>query len=312
MHRPHEIRSVCLSAFFVVVCVTAAAQKSVSKATPAPGVILGILEDIPAEYGEPDLRAVRAVFEKQGDEWLAFPSEAQNYQDLATFPASYPQQVTWTIAFNGRSLGTVTAETPPVFQAKSKVGVQEITSDDPVPVVGEKSQAYSGFRITPVYRPLVALSQPNFSDPEMWRPAEAAPALAASARQVFHKRFPKTQNCTASDDKPKPSSYSDEDIKVIHTYASNKGWSLIELSLSGWACDTIAEYGGPFDGQWYAAGPSGNLSFLGADMVLVDEGDYDSDGSSELVFSINGYNTAGYRLYYSNFTKSAEFLFYYR
>jgi len=304
----------CSSLFSLIfaVCVAAAAQKAAPIAVPKSGEILGVLEDIPAQYGEPDQRAVRAVFQKQGDEWIAFPSQAESYHDLATLPASYPRQVTWTIAFDGRSLGTVTAETPPVFQSNSQVGVQEITSDDPVPVVGEKSHAYSGFRLAPVYRPLVALSQPNFNDPEMWKPAEAAPALAASARQLFRKRFPKTQNCTASDDKPKPASYSDEDIKVINTYASSKGWSLIELSLSGWACNTIAEYGGPFDGQWYAAGPSGNLSFLGADMDLVDAGDYDNDGRSEILFSINGRNTSGYRLYYSNFTKSAEFVFYYR
>jgi hypothetical protein len=302
----------CLSGLIISAYIAESPQKAAPAAAPNSGVMLGILEDIPAEYGEPDQRAIRAVFEKQGDEWIAFPAQAQSYQDLQAFPASYPKQVTWTIAFDGRSLGTVTAETPPVFQSKSQVGVQEIISDDPVPVVGEKSQDYSGFRITPVYRPLVALSQPNFNDPEAWKPAEPSPALATAARQLFRNRFPKVSNCDGSGGKPKPWPYSDAEIKVIKSFASNKQASLIELILTGWACDTIPDYGGPFDNQWYASNAQGNLSFLGSDMNFLGAADYDNNGSSEFLFSIDGRNLAGYRLYYRNFTMSAEFIFYYQ
>jgi hypothetical protein len=311
MGRKNFLHCSSLLILILAVCILAAAQKAATNSGPQSGVIVGVLEDIPAQYGEPDQRAVRVVFQKSGAEWIAFPSGGRSYHDLETFPASYPPQVTWTIAFDGRSLGTVAAETPAVFQSNSEVGVQEITSDNAVPVVGEKSQAYSGFRITPIYRPLVALSQPNFSDPEMWKPAQPSPALTAAARQLFRNRFPKTSNCAGSGASPKPLDYINEDVKVVNAYASNIGWSLIELSLTGWACDTIAEYGGPFEGQWYAADASGNLSFLGADMDLVDAGDYDNDGHSEVLFSIDGRNTGGYRLYYQKFTRSAEFVFYY-
>ncbi len=309
MGRKNLLHCSSLFTLLVGVCISATAQKA-PKAAPQPGVILGVLEDIPTQYGEPDLRAVRAVFQKQRDEWIAFPSEAFSYHDLESLPASYPDQVTWTIAFDGRSLGSVTAETPSVFQSKSLIGVQETTSDDPVPTVGEKSLAYSSFRLTPVYRPLVAFS-PTSATPGNVEALAASPALTAAARRLFRNRFPKTSNCSSSGAKPEPLVYGDDDIKIIQTYASNKNGSLIELSLTGWACDTIAEYGGPFEGQWYAADASGNLSFLGADMNFVDAGDYDNDGRSEILFSIDGRSTAGYRLYYSSFTKSAEFVFYF-
>jgi hypothetical protein len=132
-----------LAGFFAVVFSTTA-QKRAPVPALEPSVILGVLEDIPAETGEPDLRAVRAVFQKLGDEWVPFPAQAQNYRDLQSLPASYPKQLTWTILFNGRSLGTVTAETPSFFRSNSQVGIEEITSDDPLPVVGEKSTAFSG------------------------------------------------------------------------------------------------------------------------------------------------------------------------
>jgi len=44
-------------------------------------------------------------------------------------------------------------------------------------------------------------------------------------------------------------------------------------------------------------------------MWLVDAGDYDSDGKSELVFSIDGYNRGGYKLFYDDFSRFATFEF---
>jgi len=119
-------------------------------------------------------------------------------------------------------------------------------------------------------------------------------------------------NCKNPDENiPRPWMYHDEDIKAGKTYTSNKDWSLVELSLTGWACDGRQENGSAFTGQWYAVKPSGTLEFLGTDMWLVDAGDYDNDGESEVLFSINGYNKGGYRLFYEDFSKSVEFIFTY-
>jgi len=47
-------------------------------------------------------------------------------------------------------------------------------------------------------------------------------------------------------------------------------------------------------------------------MWLVDAGDYDNGGKSEVLFAIDGYNMGGYRLFYDDFSRSAEFRFYYQ
>jgi hypothetical protein len=46
-------------------------------------------------------------------------------------------------------------------------------------------------------------------------------------------------------------------------------------------------------------------------MWLVDAGDYDNDGRSELVFSIDDYDLGGYRLFYDHFKKESVFEFSY-
>ncbi|HUY82895.1 MAG TPA: hypothetical protein VMU92_14300 [Acidobacteriaceae bacterium] len=68
---------------------------------------------------------------------------------------------------------------------------------------------------------------------------------------------------------------------------------------------------GPFVGQWYVFNPQGEIHFLGSAMWLVDAGDYDSSGKSALLFSLEGYNTGGYRLYYQEFKKNVEYVVHY-
>jgi hypothetical protein len=57
--------------------------------------------------------------------------------------------------------------------------------------------------------------------------------------------------------------------------------------------------------------PDGQTTFLGNGMQLVDAGDYDNDGKSELVFAIDRANEGGYELYYDDFKRHAVFQFSY-
>src|SRR5271157_155734 len=175
-----------------VTITQATAQQLASVKEPQADVILGVLEDIPGEYaGESDFRAVRAIFKKIGDQWQAFPTKTKSYPDLQTLPISYPKEMTWTIVFDGRNLGLITSQTPSRFNFYSEIGIEQITSHSQIPTVGTKSLDYGGFSHKPVYRPLVAVSQPNFSDPEQWKRAQLSPMLVAAARKQFRNKFPK-------------------------------------------------------------------------------------------------------------------------
>lgn len=290
----------------------AAQQATTGEVHPAD-VILGVLEDYPGKNStQSDMKFVRAVFKKNDDAWRAFPTQTKSYHDLASLTISYPKEVTWTIAFDGRNLGRVTGQTQRQYSSYSEIGIEDITSNGSIPSVGNKSVDYADyFSFIPVYRPLVAISQPNVSDPEQWKPAQPPPVLVAAAREQFRNKFPNVSNCRSPDENIlRPWKYRDEDIHVTKAYASKNNWSLVELSLTGYACD--GPYDGPgFVGQWYVIDPPGVVRFLGTDMWLVDAGDYDNDGKSEVLFSIKGYNKGGYRLFYQDFTRSAEFVFNY-
>jgi hypothetical protein len=123
--------------------------------------MLGILEDVPGRYaGQPNVRAVRVAFQKRGDDWQAFPSDCPDRRCLQTIRSDYPGEVTWTIAFDGRNLGQVTARTRNEFEFYADVGLQDIVGVGPVPTVGKRSEEYGGFLGSSVYRPLIANSQP--------------------------------------------------------------------------------------------------------------------------------------------------------
>lgn len=273
-------------------------------------LVLGVLEDVPGVYaGEPNSRHVRVLFQKAEKGWHAFPSKCHDQACLRTLSSQYPREVVWTVGFDGKPLNQVTARTLQDFRFYGHVGFQDVTAGS-VPTVGKKSSEYGGFTGDAVYRPLVTNSRAYFKDPQSWRPAKLAPELVAAARQQFRSRFPKATNCRNPEENiARPWKYRDEDIKVAKAYSSNDNWSLAELSLTGNACD--GEFQDEFHGQWYLIDPSGTVRFLGTDMWLVDAGDYDNCGKSEVLFSIDGDNKGGYKLFYDDFRKQESFEFHY-
>lgn len=266
-----------------------------------PAIILGVLEEIPSRYvGEPSFRAVRVAFQKKGREWQSFPGDCPDQACLKTIASEYPPSVTWSISFSGRSLGQLTASTPKEFEHYSAVGLQKITSKEPIPAIGKRSAEFGGFLGSAVLRPLIADSQPHSNDPDSWKPTRPSSELAASLRLAFRKKFPKVSNCASQP-------YRDADIKLNKTYSSNKGWSAVQLLLTGNRCDGPQD--DPFIDQWFAVTPHGEAIFLGQGMWLVDAGDYDNDGKSEVVFAIDRYNQGGYELFYDDFKGHAVFHF---
>jgi hypothetical protein len=71
------------------------------------------------------------------------------------------------------------------------------------------------------------------------------------------------------------------------------------------------EAGSEIDDPWFAVDPSRSVVYLDSGIWLVDAGDYDNDGKSELVFSINRDNEGGYDLFYDDFKKRVVFEFNY-
>lgn len=246
-------------------------------------IVLGVLEEIPGKYvGQAASRGVRVAFQKNGREWEAASENAPG--------------VTWTVAFSGRRLGQVKG---------TAGGLQTVAGS--VPTVGRRSAEFAGFLGMPVLRPLVANSQPYFKDPDLWKPSHPSAEILASLRAQFRKRFPAVENCASPNDEAKPWAYRDVDLKIGKAYSSVRRWALVEVVLERYRCEGPVD--DAFQNQWFAMSPGGEARFIGQGMWLVDAGDYDNDGKSEMVFAIDRYDEGGYELFYDDFKGHAVFRF---
>ena len=263
------------------------AQQSKAIGNQRPSVIVGVLEDLPGHYsGEPNFRAVRVVFQKIGGDWSAFPTKCMDQQSLKTLTKSYPAEVSWTIAFDGKNEGRLTSHAPDDFAWYSDIGLEKILDSETDSQYRQTIRGILGLVWLLVYRLLVAVPKPNFRDPNDWSDSQLTPGQIATLRLTFRKRFPKVLNCSNPEENLESWwKYRDDDIRIGATYSSTNHWQLAELNLEGYACDGPNDDGGSFDSQWYVVDPAGRIRHLGSGMWLVDAGDYDNDGSLVLICS---------------------------
>jgi len=229
---------------------------------------------------------------------------------LKQAPSAFPRTVTWTVIYNGRTIGMVDAETPAAFDSYSHTGLQAILPEDRVPTVGERSLEWAGFLDQPAYRPLVTVSAPEWRDPDDWKQTAISEQMRSALRRAFRAKFPNVENCTTPEENlARRWEYSDEDIGMTDAHASNKNWTLATVSLRDYRCDGPPD--APYVDQLFSVDPAGRVAFIGGEMRYLDAGDYDDDGRSELVLSIDGYNRGGYALLFDEFARRATFEFNY-
>jgi hypothetical protein len=272
---------------------------------------LGVVEEVPAHLqreGAADYRAVRVVFSKQGFSWRAFPTQCNEEKCLRTITSSYPAEIAWNLLFNGSNLGQLRARTPAEWKFYSDIGLQKIVSSGRVPTIGQRSRRYGGYADAMAYKPLVANSKPYFKNSDSWKPSYPPPPAMRLLRKQFRKKFPKMCRVRPGNESSLETfSYRDSDVKLVKSYSSKRGWFLSRLHLAGAIDCQDTEGGFEMDDPWFVIKPDGSPQFLDSGIWLVDAGDYDNDGNSELIFSIDRENEGGYELFYDDFGKRAVF-----
>lgn len=264
-------------------------------------VLVGVLEH-PQCVEEPD-RVVRALFAKEGDDWFALSTEE------ASRRVSF-EGLEWTVAFDGRRLGSIRTTDPgfttpdPWTYPRDRHLV--IVKGQRVPTIRNKGGSFAGWCDTPSDRPLVVVSPAHFHDPQSWKPA---PARSASRTELFSAfaaaRGPAHRCFDAAGEERTPWPYTPSDLTVTATYRNVAGTMLVALTLDAKerTCD------GPRDGldatHWFVVADT--VRHLGGGLTLVDAGDYDGDGRSELLFWYGAYDNDGYTLFYDGFEKRADF-----
>lgn len=278
-------------------------------ATPLqiPGIAVienqpGALADQPARF------VVRMLFQNTGAAWTSLNPDCRDEACLASSAATWPPAATWTVVNAGAVVGKVDATTPKAWTRYADVGTQDVAATANVPKVGAPMRGWVDSDLE-LQRPLVAISRPTISDPEGWKEGPLAPAALATLQGAFAAQFDEVTNC-ANDGgtDPKPTKYGPADIAVASAHVSTAGWVVATAQLTDYRCDGPWE-DTAFAPQTFAISPELKVQYIGESLKLVDAGDFDGNGMSELLFAIQRGNTEGYDLRFDNFAGQATFAY---
>ena len=271
---------------------------------------LGVIEPTPVHYyGEhaTEPQRIRVMFEKTGGQWAVLPSTMTDTDSLGRLTDSYPPEMNWTIAFNGRARGHVHSKRLDPFEYFDEVGYQRPDPKASIPKITTDADAFQGGNGVPAFRPLVVVSDPNVEDPDHWKPFRLTRAEEKRLIAEFRKKIgPISFDCSVVTTEI----YEDKLILTRKSYQSTAGDELAALQLdpSKNQCDGPA--GDLWDVQWFHVKGS-TVSWIDQDLALVDAGDYDKDGHSEVLFQKSGYNYGGYVLLCDQLTHQLEFGWHY-
>jgi hypothetical protein len=255
---------------------------------PVP-IYVGVLEP-PVDQAKGQFQ-VRVAFRYHDQQWSAMPDQDKDH-DALKLAAKFPLQVSWTIALNGKKLGEVSSVRPQSY-ASSNVGLESLKAGSPPPQIQEGAAAFATSRGAAAYRPLVAVSKPNYQDPDQWAPFEPPAAMRKQATAAFKHKTALDLKC---DGKP-TRDYPDSAILPYgKAYRSIGGDVLLGMNPD----PRLKHCGeGAKADEWQSAWfhmKSDRFSWIGNGLTLLDIGDYNGDGFSEVLFQYDGSNRDGYVL----------------
>jgi hypothetical protein len=267
----------------------------------ADDLILAVLEQ-PQCKNNSDFM-VRILFAKKNNEWISL--------DMQSVGEPYDfSKVIWTAAFDGRNIGQVQTFDPQVTNSFEdtypSAKLLQITKKTNITKIVNKNREFWGWCNAPKFRPLVLVSKPNFKDPTGWKSFPPPKKINGQLFLEFKKVVGRVDRCLSEQESNRVTyDYQAQDLILFKSYQNVLGQKLISIGLNPnlYKCDGI------IDPQWkpYWFLIDKQIRCIGNELTLVDAGDYDNDGKSEVIFWHSGYNEDGYMLFYDNFNSTVEF-----
>lgn len=271
---------------------------------------LGVLETRFVSFEDTTrIRVQRVMFRHANDKWYSLEHEIGD-------SSKYPVQAPWTIAFDGRTIGSFNSHMAPIkFRDAPWTFPRDayhIPDTQKLPTIGMPTMEFSGWigEIQP--RPLVTVSDTNYADREKWKPFVPDERIIKELTTLYKQHFEYTEYARID-------TLSDVILALGKSYISANGGSLIQIGEKNFLDDGAVILSSPIWIYRSSAGEVIDLSkavdfpFRGAgdsetsNLHLVDAGDYDGDGYSEVIFWIDRYNGNGYALFYHNFSAHVTF-----
>jgi hypothetical protein len=263
--------------------------------------LVGVLEEPQCKAGT--ALYVRPLFKKGSGSWSALNSEDSARGFIST-------RMRWTIGLDGRELATVETIDPgfttsyPWTYPRDRL--LSIVPEASPPSIPNKTQQFAGWCQAPHGRPLAAVVDGSVVDPDVWKPFPIRSGDVEKMFRAFKRHAGAASICRDESEKAVPFEYDAKDVEVLRGYRDRNGRRLITLSLKRHkdVCD------GPADTPWQSHTflVSEKPTYLGPGLTVVDAGDYDNDGKSEVLFWYAGYNEDGYVLFSGNTGQMTKFL----
>ena len=276
----------------------------------AESILVGVLEEPQCAQAK-DVKA-RVMFQRTTNGWIGLNSPE------STAPA-YVTKQTWTIALDGRQLGSVILSDP--SPSKDDKSDWTYTRDKlfvpkgDVPVRASHN-VFAGWCDTPKVRPLALLSRPMVSDPAGWKPFRVPVEYRQRLYGPLKKSFGNAAVVRCRDPEGVKSEvfrFGASDLRIFKGYKSKSEGVIISIGLDPkkYGCDGPANTAdNSWSNHWFHIRED-QIKLFGIGLELVDSGDYDGDGASELLFWKSAYNRNGYVLVFDKMGKMTEYVWSY-
>lgn len=240
---------------------------------------------------------VRFAFIEQGDAWA--PASSSEFAGTNN----------WMLLKNGSVIGRMTSRGKGEPSRYMDVGLQQPGDIPPEIFKGSRDRLFSGWAGCPVFKPVVLSAVAPKADNEGWKKVtpeiKITDAIFSAVKDSVSELFIETSsgterfNCKIGD------------LYAAEQYSSKDGRSIVALGVrreSG-VQDIVGESSGA--AYWVGISSGAAPSFMGAGLKLIDFADYDSDGGTEFLFWLSGYNKDGYRIFWDKLKNSKTFSWHY-
>ena len=270
---------------------------------------IGFLEDMCDYHGTNVMYTakVRLAFMSTGSSWKAYDHSAEDSKALSNAASNFAGNRQWVLLRHDRSVAQVASKGVDKYDWYKDIGLQDLITDLPVEVKGPRDLQFSGWIGCPVRKPIVLATAPPARDQENWRnekpsyvPTDAiADHIQNSIDEIYQDNDLETEKLTISK----------KDLVAAEQYVSNKSDKLIAFRF----CSKGPLRNGDDDAvlYWFYVHDKTPPTFIGRGLVLIDWADYNSDGETEFLFWIDGYNENGYLMTWGSFARNASFTWHY-
>lgn len=269
---------------------------------------IAFLEDMCEEgYSRDNSYSTRArlAFFSRDTTWKAFDHSVQNSEELRNVATAFAGIRQWFLVDHNKAIRKVTSKGVEKYKWYKDVGIQELATELPAEAKEPRDLKYSGWPGCPVRKPIVLSTVLPSSDKESWKKEKTD--LVPTQEMAEQIRNSTNDLYADNADKPQKASFTEKDLIAVEQYGSLSKGKLIAVQFRPNA--GVMDNTGDPDRllYWIFVGKTASLKFIGRGLVLIDWADYDSDGQTEFLFWVDGYNLNGYLITWDSFRKSDSF-----